>query len=279
MRFRHAAAATAAALAIVLPATAASASVHHHRGPASASLSYIQQNAPADALDSASPALAQYFLGKPSSYVYSNSAAATNVATGLAAATKPLRYTSYAQFRADLDSGALPSAAYPAGSYVIYDPEGGTGWPTPASEQADPEYYMPAFNELAARAGLHAIDTPARDLGKTDTTCTTGQPNLDAYYTGCHIASYAVQGGAGVVVQDQADEQNPAAYSALFAAARADAGTARVWTEVSDQRGTYQQAAAALATVRPDGVFLQVQLPDVSSWEAPLLGQLKGWGW
>ena len=69
-----------------------------------------------------------------------------------------MSYTSYAQFKSNIRSGAI---RYPY-HWVMYDPE---HWSkTPVSEQQNPVRYMTLFGQLAHAHGLKVIQAPALDL-------------------------------------------------------------------------------------------------------------------
>jgi hypothetical protein len=268
---RRAAAAVPLALLLAAPASPAA--------PAATSLVWMQNAWTVHKLNQSYPATASAYFGRPGSYGTGSAATADPVLDGFAA-TPVLRYTSYAQFSSDVSAGVIPDATWPPGSWVEYDIEAWSA--TPVAEQQDPERFMQMFGELAHSSGLRVVMTPARDLGNTDTTCVKSGTNNDWYVT-CGIAQIAATYADGLVVQDQANTLDLAAYDGLYdtAAAQAAAANPFCWvaTELSDNYGTPAQAVAAFESLTsPQGSFLNVANPDVG-WENQVLTSLQAAGY
>lgn len=278
------------ALSVLLVAAIAQA------GPASAQTAHawMQSGYTARRFVKAAPSVASYIFQRSGSYGTSTSGPATAPTEPYGATTPVLRYTSEAQFASDVASKVIPDSTWPKGSYVLYDNESGKGWPTPADEQRDPEKYMPMFNSLAARAGFVPVDTPALDLGNTDTTCpkkTHGGSTL-SWYEQCHIAGYAVEDGgrgAQVVVQTQSQTTSESDFRTLYTDAKSDAlaknASATVYTELSKTYGTAADAINDLQSLGK-GVVMGVYLQDTNAdagkaggWEDTVLTGLKSDGW
>jgi hypothetical protein len=281
-RFAVLAAALAALAAPLVAAAPASASGTTHI--------WMQEASVADIYAQTDGTVASYIFDNSSSYGYGNSDTAQPVEP-YSATTPALRYTSYAQFASDIQSGVIGTGtAWPPGSVVIYDLEGGSGF-SPPNEQESPETYMPMFNHLAVENGFEPVDTPGLDLGDTDTTCmkTAGEDNATWYET-CDIASYAVADGAlGLVVQAQSETATESTYTTLCKDAKADASQANssafVLDEVSVNYGTPLQATDDLQNMgkaNVDGVFIQGSDSDAGTqggWEDTVLTTLDSKGW
>jgi hypothetical protein len=196
----------------------------------------------------ADPATTRHFFGASTSYGTGPNNAATPVTDGLSSSAT-MYYSSYAQFQADLSSGAI---TYPY-KWVMYDPEGWAN--TPAAEQKDPVKYLGLFASLAHSRGYKFIETPARDLGNVATVCPlntkTGE-NLDQWYVRCKIAAAAAADDV-YVLQDQVNTTNIPEYQWLFNQARAQALAAnakvQVDAEVSTNYGTADQMATAARSI------------------------------
>jgi hypothetical protein len=170
--------------------------------------------------------------------------------------TPILKYTSYAQFQADLTAGPKMTSVIPAAyNWLMYDNEyedngaGGNTWPTPMNEANDPWTYMRLFVRLAHSAGYQVILTPARDLGNDSTSVLpmlSGE-SLDDWYIRTGIAYTAAATGAEVVhIQTQADQAaSPSTqFDNFFAACVAQI----------EQASDYCRRTAGVSTTSPTGV-------------------------
>jgi hypothetical protein len=266
-----AAAATVTALGAVLAATAASAAVA--APTTTAATAATAAAAPArnwigtgwnnHLIYTADPATTTHFYGSATSFGTGSDPAASPITDSLATSGL-LDYSSYAQFSADISSGAI------AGSYhwVMYDPE---QWSqTPQAEQLNPAKYLAAFGKLAHAHGLKVIETPARDLGNVATTCplntATGE-NLDQWYIRCNIAGAAAASSDIYVLQDQVNTTNLTEYKALFTQARTQAlaanPTIATDTEISTNYGTPTDMATAAKSVPASGYYLSTTSPNI----------------
>jgi len=202
------------------------------------------------------PATTRHFFSTATSFGTGPSGTASPVTDGLSTSAT-LYYSSYAQFTADLGSGAI---TYPY-KWVMYDPEGWAN--TPAAEQKDPVKYLGLFAAAAHQHGYKVIETPARDLGNVATVCalnTAIGENLDQWYVRCKIAAAAAAADV-YVLQDQVNTTNITEYDWLFSQARAQATAAnpavQVDAEVSTNYGTADQMAAAAQSVpKASGFYL-----------------------
>ena len=108
-------------------------------------------------LSQTDPATASYFFNTATAYGGGASLVRTPVQARYAT-TPVLSYTSYAQFAANIRSGAI---SYPY-KWVMYDPENWSA--TPVGERQNPVKYMTLFGQLAHAHGLKVIQAPALDL-------------------------------------------------------------------------------------------------------------------
>ncbi|HEX9515394.1 MAG TPA: hypothetical protein VF940_04370, partial [Streptosporangiaceae bacterium] len=172
--------------------------------------------------------------------------------------TPILKYTSYAQFQADLTAGPGGTSVIPAAyKWLMYDNEfsnngtGGNAWPTPMNEADDPWTYMRLFVQLAHANGYQVILVPARDLGTDPTTVLPARSgeSLDKWYIRTGIAFTAAATGAEVVhIQSQADQASPPTqFDAFFAACVAQV----------ERASGYCRRTAGVSTTNPSGVTAQ----------------------
>jgi len=270
----------------LLPGTAFAAQATHP---------VIQNGFTASQFVTADPTVASYWFDRSGAIATSTNGPGQAPTVPYRATTPCLRYTSEAQFASDIANSVIPNSNWPVGSCVLYDNEGGVGWPTPLAEQQDPEMYMPMFNQAAVNAGFVPITTPGLDLGNTDTTCpksTHGGTNA-LWYENCHIAKYAVENssgtGSGVVVQTQSLTTDQAGYTTLYDDAKTDAAGetagAVVYAEVSQTYGTALDATNDLQHIGKSqvlGVFVQDTNADAGTaggWEDTVLTTLDNKGW
>jgi hypothetical protein len=212
----------------------------------------------------ANTATTKHFFNAATSYGTGPSNDASPVTDGLSSSAT-MYYSSYAQFQADLSSGAI---TYPY-KWVMYDPEGWAN--TPAAEQKDPVKYLGLFASLAHSRGYKVIETPARDLGNVATICPlntrTGE-NLDQWYVRCKIAAGAANADV-YVLQDQVNTTNIPEYQWLFNQARAQAIAANpavlVDAEVSTNYGDANDMAAAAQSVpKANGFYVSMTSPSIA---------------
>ena len=128
-------------------------------GPAGASTKpvWIMTGGNIQSLSGVDASTASYFFNTSAAYGAGSSLVKTPVQAHYAT-TPVLSYTSYAQFKSDISSGAI---TYPY-KWVMYDPEDWAS--TPVNEQQDPVKYMTSFGRLAHANGLKVIQAPALDL-------------------------------------------------------------------------------------------------------------------
>jgi hypothetical protein len=226
--------------------------------PAVTSRSWIATGWNIHLLYGRSPALARHFFDTPRSYGTGTDPAKSPVIDGFAA-TPVLRYTSGRQLASDLRSGAL---TYPY-RWVLYDPE---HWPhTPLAEQQDPGSSMRRFARLAHAHGLTVIESPSRDLGlATGSVCPLDQgETLNSWYLRCNVAGLAAAHGDAVIIQDQANEGDPAVYGSLFNTAKQQALAASpgigVVAALSTNRGSPTEMIAAAKSVTASGYYVTIR--------------------
>lgn len=210
------------------------------------------------------PATTGHFFNTPSSFGTGPNASGNPVTDGFAA-NGVLVYDSYAQFAADLQSGAIS----PSYKWVLYNPE---EWSqTPTAEQLSPAKYLTRFGQLAHSRGYKVIEAPGRDLGnvaRSGSACPelSGE-TLDHWYIRCGIAGAAAAASDVYVLEDQVNTTNLAAYDALFASARRQALAANpravVDSELSTNYGTASQMAAAAKSVNADGFYVSITSPAI----------------
>lgn len=187
--------------------------------------------------------------------------------------TPVMNYTKYAQFVADVTNAPFTqnSVVYnPAGpinrsvyQWLRYDLEGGTTWPSPPEEKADPQTFIANFVSLAHANGFKVMLVPARDLGNTDTAHPKlAGEHLDQWFLRTNIPA-ACAAGDMFSVQAQADQGEADEFYYLFSQSRklirAVNPSIPVWCGVSTARGNgsnmYDSARlAALA----DGFWINI---------------------
>jgi hypothetical protein len=203
-----------------------------------------------------SPATANHFFNRPSSYL--TGPQTKGLALDGLKASPALWFGSYAAFASDLRTGAIK---YPY-HWLYYDPE---DWSfTPLDEQQNPRRYMRMFAKLAHEHGYKVIEAPARDLGNvTGSICPkqTGE-TLDQWYINCDVAGWAAHYSDIYEVQDQANTTNVSEYDWLFSNAEPQAVAANpdivVDCGLSTNKGTPAQMAAAAESVTPDGFYVTI---------------------
>lgn len=206
-------------------------------------------------LDPWDHATASHFLDTPGSYDAGGSLVQSPVLPGYAA-TPVLTYTSYSQFRSDIQSGSI---TYPY-AWVMYDPE---KWgQTPADEQQNPAKYMTLFGQLAHAHGMKVIQAPALDLAYVAGSVSPRRPGETAsqWDVRVNIAGAAAAAGDIYLLQNESNTARLAQYDSLFASANAQARAAnpsiRVFSEVSTVNGTSDQMATAAKSVSADGFYV-----------------------
>jgi hypothetical protein len=250
-----AAAVTAAGTAAGLTAASASASP--------SSRNWITTGWNVHLASQANPATIPHFFNTPGSFGTGSATGASPVTDGFAT-TAVLAYSSYAQFAADIRTGAI---SYPY-RWVMYDPE---NWSqTPKAERQNPVTYLRLFGQLAHAHGYKVIETPARDLGGvTGKACPllASGDNLDRWYLRCGIAAATAKYSDIYVLQGQVDTTHVSAYAALFGSAKAQALAANpkivVDAELSTNYGSAAQMAAAAKSVTASGYYLSITTPTI----------------
>jgi len=210
----------------------------------------------------ADPATTSHFFNTAGSFGTGPNKSATPVSDGFAT-SGVLSYASYAQFAADVRTGAI---TYPY-KWVAYDPE---AWSqTPLYEQRSPVKYLRLFGQLAHAHGYKVIELPARDLGGVAGSACPALPgeSLDPWYIRCNIAGAAAAYADIYVLQDQVNTTRVSEFAYLYNTARAQAQAANPQivtdTEVSTNYGTPAQMAAAAQSVTADGYYISATSPTL----------------
>ena len=206
-------------------------------------------------LSGVDPSTASYFFNTATAYGSGASLVKTPVQAHYAT-TPVLSYTSYAQFQADLTSGAI---TYPY-KWVMYDPENWAA--TPVNEQQDPVKYMTLFGQLAHANGLKVIQAPALDLATVTGSVLPRQAgeSADQWFVRVNIAGKASAAGDIFQLQDESNTTAGGQYSYMYntTASQAQAANAsvKVFSEVSTVNGTAAQMATAAQSISPDGYYV-----------------------
>jgi hypothetical protein len=213
--------------------------------------------------DQLDPATASHFFNASTSYGTGPNATLDPVNDGFSASAAMV-YTSYAQFAADLQNGALS----PSYKWVMYDPE---MWSqTPVNEQQNPALYMKLFGQLAHASGYDVIEAPARDLAQVPGSACPELPgeNLDHWFVRCNVAGAAAAYSDVFVLQDQVNTTNLAEFDSFFSATHSQALAAnpqiQMDAEVSTNYGTAGQMAAAAQSVSADGYYINATTPTIA---------------
>jgi hypothetical protein len=247
-----AALATAAA-AVTIGAAPASASTHN----------WVMTGWNIHLTNQMDPATTSHFFNTSASYATGPNSAGTPLNDGFSA-NAVLTYTSYAQFAADLQSGAIG----PDYKWLLYDPE---MWAqTPVTEQQNPALYLRLFGQLAHASGYNVIEVPARDLAQVPGSACPHLPgeNLDRWFVRCDIAGAAAANSDLFVLQDQVNTTNLAEFDYLYNTTRGQALAAnpqiQVDAELSTNYGTPGQMAAAAQSVGADGYYINATAQTIS---------------
>jgi len=247
-------------------------------GPASAAsnVGWIMGAGNVNGLNVLDPAMASYFFNTSAAYGTGSSLVGNPIQPGLAT-TPVLAYTSYAQFRSDIQNGLI---TFPY-RWVMYDPE---KWAqTPLSEQQDPTTYMTLFGQLAHAHGLKVIQAPAMDLAYVTGSVIPRKlhESAAAWWLRVNIAGAAAAAGDIVNIQDESLTANLSAYDWLFNNAAAQARAAnpniQVYSELSTANGTLGQMVATAQSVRPNGFY--VAAPGAISEADQFFQQMKAAGY
>jgi hypothetical protein len=237
--------AVAAATATFGAAAPASASVHN----------WVMTGWNIHLTDQMDPATTGHFFNTNTSYGTGPNSASNPISDGFSTSAV-LNYTSYAQFAADIQNGAIS----PSYKWVQYDPE---MWSqTPVNEQQNPALYMKLFGQLAHANGFSVVAAPARDLAQVPgAACPQIQgENLDHWFVRCDIAGSAAAYADVFVVQDQVNTTNLTEFDYLYNTTRGQALAAnpqiQVDAELSTNYGTADQMAAAAQSVSADGYYI-----------------------
>ena len=196
-----------------------------------------------------------YFFNTPTAYGAGASLVKTPVQVGYAT-TPVLSYTSYVQFKSDIQNGSI---LYPY-KWVMYDPEVWTQ--TPASEQKNPVKYITLFGQLAHAHGLKVIQAPALDLAWAPGSVLPihrGESG-NQWFVRVNIAGAAAAGGDIFQLQDESNIPAGAQYARMYnttaGQARAANANVKVFSEVSTVNGTAAQMATAAESISPDGFYV-----------------------
>ncbi len=148
------------AVAALATVSAASMALTLTAGPAGAATkpAWIMTAGNVQSVSQQDPGTTSHFFNTPTAYGAGASLVKTPVQTRYAT-TPILSYTSYAQFKSNIQSGAIK---YPY-HWVMYDPE--HWYKTPVSEQQNPVRYMTLFGQLAHAHGLKVIQAPVPGPG------------------------------------------------------------------------------------------------------------------
>jgi hypothetical protein len=198
---------------------------------------------------------ASYFFNTPTAYGAGASLVKTPVQARYAT-TPVLSYTSYAQFKSDINGGNI---TYPY-KWVMYDPE---AWAqTPVNEQQDPVKYMTLFGQLAHANGLKVIQAPALDLAWVPGSVLPlhqGESG-DQWFVRVNIAGAAAAAGDIFQLQDESNTTAGSQYASMFnttaSQAQAANSNVKVFSEVSTLNGTAAQMATAAQSISPDGFYV-----------------------
>jgi hypothetical protein len=246
-----------AVAAVMAVASVAGGLLAGSAGPAGAAttIGWVMGAGNVQRLDQRDHATASHFLNTPGSYAAGGSLVQSPVLAGYAA-TPLLTYTSYSEFRSDIQSGSI---TYPY-AWVMYDPE--KWWQTPVDEQQSPAKYMTLFGQLAHAHGLKVIQAPALDLAYVAGSVSPRQPRETAsqWYVRANMAAAAAAAGDIYLLQDESNTARLAQYDSLFGSAKSQARAAnpgvRVFSEVSAVNGSGDQMAAAAKSVSADGFYV-----------------------
>ena len=134
-----------------------------------------------------------------------------------------LSYTSYAQFKSNIQSGAI---RYPY-HWVMYDPE--HWYKTPVSEQQSPARYMTLFGQLAHAHGLKVILAPSLDLASVTGSVLPAKAGETAnqWYLRVNIAGKAAAASDIYLFQDESNTTAGGAYASMFNYGRPGPGRER----------------------------------------------------
>ncbi len=228
-------------------------------GPAGAATkpAWIMTAGNVQTLSQADPSTTSHFFNTPAAYGVGSSLKRTPVQAGYAT-TPVLSYTSYAQFKSDIQRGAID---YPY-KWVMYDPEKWSA--TPVSEQRDPVRYMTLFGQLAHTHRLKVIQAPALDLGSVTRSVLPRQrgETINKWYVRVNIAGAAAAAGDIYQLQDESNTTAGLQYAQMFDATQAQAHAANrkvlAFSEVSTSNGTTAQMATAVQSISPAGIYVAV---------------------
>ena len=201
------------------------------------------------------PGTASHFFNTPAAYGAGASLVRSPVQAGYAT-TPVLSYTSYAQFRSNIQSGAIK---YPY-HWVMYDPE--HWYKTPVSEQQNPARYMTLFGQLAHAHGLKVIQAPALDLAYVAGSVLprNRRESGNQWYVRVNIAGTAAAAGDIFLLQDESNMGAMTQYTSLYNTtaiqARAANPNVKAFSEVSTDNGTTAQMVAAARSISPDGFYV-----------------------
>ena len=196
-----------------------------------------------------------YFFNTPTAFGAGTSLVRSPVQAGYAT-TPVLSYTSYVQFKSDIQNGSI---SYPY-KWVMYDPE---VWAqTPVSEQQNPVKYITLFGQLAHAHGLKVIQAPALDLAWARGSVLPIQrgESGDQWFVRVNLAAACAAAGDIFQLQDESNIPAGGQYAWMFnrtaIQARAANANVKVFSEVSTSNGTAAQMATAAKSVSPDGFYV-----------------------
>ena len=245
------------AVAVLATVGAASVALALVAGPAGAAAkpAWVMTAGNIQSMSGLDPGTTSHFFNTSTAYGAGASLIKTPVQARYAT-TPVLSYTSYAQFNADIHSGAI---TYPY-LWVMYDPENWSA--TPVSEQQDPARYMTLFGQLAHAHGLKVIQAPSLDLAYVAGSVfprNQGETG-NQWYLRVNIAGKAAAAGDIYLLQDESNIPAGGQYAYMFNTAQGQARAAnanvKAFSEVSTVNGTAAQMVTAAKSISPDGFYV-----------------------
>jgi hypothetical protein len=246
-----------AGLAALATVSATGVALSLAAGPAGAATgpAWVMTAGNVQSLSQTDSSTASHFFNTPTSYGAGASLVKTPVQAGYAT-TPVLSYTSYAQFKTDIQNANI---TYPY-KWVMYDPEVWSA--TPVSEQQDPVRYMTLFGQLAHANGLKVIQAPALDLAWAPGSVLPirqGESG-DQWFVRVNLAGAAAAAGDIFDLQNESNTTSGGQYAYMFNTTQAQAQAAnpnvRVFSEVSTVNGTAAQMATAAQSISPAGFYV-----------------------
>ena len=245
------------AVAALATLSAASMALTLTAGPAGAAAkpAWIMTAGNIQSMSQLNPGNTSYYFNTPTAYGAGASLVKTPVQARYAT-TPVLSYTSYAQFKSNIQSGAI---RYPY-HWVMYDPE--HWYKTPVSEQQSPARYMTLFGQLAHAHGLKVILAPSLDLAYVTGSVLPRKNGETAnqWYLRVNIAGKTAAASDIYLFQDESNTTAGGQYAYMFnyvqRQAQAANANVKAYSEVSTLNGTAVQMATAAQSISPDGFYV-----------------------